>query len=336
MPTLLAAAGVQIPTTVNGLEQLPVDGVSMLYAMEGPDGPSMRATQYFEMFGNRALYHDGWIASCFHGRVPWNRFAMVPFFGEQEKWELYNIAEDFSQGVNLAAKYPEKLTALLDLFESEAKRNNVYPLREPGSTLGMTVVPPDNLGSLKKMTYTADHIRMPERSVVNLKNCSFRITADIDVPATGCHGVIACQGGNMAGWSLYVDDNNRPVYHYNWMGHEHYIATSQTVLTPGPHVITVEYVYDGGFGAGGEAVLCMDNELIGHVRVEKSVPIVFSMSGESFDVGMDTGAPVGNYPHVYRFTGKIHGVTLERLSEPSPEIAAKIADGEFLASLATQ
>ena len=336
MPTLLAAAGVQIPTTVNGLEQLPVDGVSMLYAMEGPEGPSMRTTQYFEMFGNRALYHDGWIASCFHGRVPWNRFAMVPFFGEQEKWELYNIAEDFSQGVNLAAKYPEKLAALLELFESEAKRNNVYPLREPGSTLGMTVVPPDNLGSLKKMTYTADHIRMPERSVVNLKNCSFRITADIDVPATGCHGVIACQGGNMAGWSLYVDDNNRPVYHYNWMGHEHYIATSQTVLTPGSHVITVEYVYDGGFGAGGEAVLCMDNELIGHVRVEKSVPIVFSMSGESFDVGMDTGAPVGNYPHVYRFTGKIHGVTLERLSEPSPEIAAKIADGEFLASLATQ
>lgn len=336
MPTLLAAAGVQIPATVNGLEQLPVDGVSMLYAMEGTNGPSTRTTQYFEMFGNRAIYHDGWIASCFHGRVPWNRFGMVPFFGEQEKWELYNIAEDFSQGVNLAEMHPDKLAELLELFDSEAKRNNVYPLREPGSMLGMTVVPPDSLGGLKKMTYTTDHIRMPERSVVNLKNCSFRITADIDVPQAGCHGVIACQGGNMAGWSLYVDDNSRPVYHYNWMGHEHYIAMSRTLLSPGRHVMTVEYVYDGGFGAGGDAVLFMDGEPVGHTRVEKSVPIVFSMSGESFDVGMDTGAPVGDYPHVYRFTGQIHGVTLERLSEPSPDVAAKIADGEFLASLATQ
>ena len=336
MPTLLAAAGIQIPTVVNGLQQLPVDGVSMLYAMEGADGASTRTTQYFEMFGNRAIYHDGWIASCFHGRVPWNRFGMVPFFGDQEKWELYNIAEDFSQGVNLAEKYPEKLAELLELFDAEAKRNNVYPLREPGSTIGMTVVPPNNLGSLKKMTYTAEHIRMPEASVVNLKNCSFRITADIDVPEAGCHGVIACQGGNMAGWSLYVDDNCRPRYHYNWMGHEHYIATSNAVLPAGRHVLTVEYVYDGGFGAGGDAVLFMDGEPIGYARVEKSVPIVFSMSGESFDIGMDTGAPVGDYPHVYRFTGKIHGVTLERLSEPSPDVAAKIADGEFLASLATQ
>jgi arylsulfatase len=336
MPTLLAAAGVQIPATVNGLQQLPVDGISMLYAMEGTNGTSARTTQYFEMFGNRAIYHDGWIASCFHGRVPWNRFGMVPFFGEQEKWELYNIAEDFSQGVNLAETHPDKLAELLELFDVEAKRNNVYPLREPGSLLGMTVVPPDNLGSSKKMTYTADHIRMPERSVVNLKNCSFRMTADIDVPETGCHGVIACQGGNMAGWSLYVDDESRPVYHYNWMGHEHYIATSQAVLLPGRHILTVEYVYDGGFGAGGDAVLFLDGEPIGHTRVDKSVPIVFSMSGESFDVGMDTGAPVGDYPHVYRFTGKIHGVTLERLSEPSLDVAAKIADGEFLASLATQ
>lgn len=336
MPTLLAAAGIQIPTVVNGLQQLPVDGVSMLYAMEGDDGASTRTTQYFEMFGNRAIYHDGWIASCFHGRVPWNRFGMVPFFGDQEKWELYNIAKDFSQGVNLAEKYPEKLAEMLEIFDAEAQRNNVYPLREPGSVLGMTVVPPDSLGGLKKMTYTEDHIRMPERSVVNLKNCSFRITADIDVPEAGCHGVIACQGGNMAGWSLYVDDNCRPTYHYNWMGHEHYIATSNEVLSPGRHVLTVEYVYDGGFGAGGDAVLILDGAPIGHTRVDKSVPIVFSMSGESFDIGMDTGAPVGNYPHVYRFTGKIHGVTLERLSEPSADIAAKIADGEFLASLATQ
>jgi arylsulfatase len=287
------------------------------------------------MFGNRAIYHDGWIASCFHGRVPWNRFGMQPFFGEQEKWELYNIAEDFSQGVDLATTHPDKLDELLDLFHSEALRNNVYPLREPGSTLGLTVVPPDNLGGLKKMTYTADHIRMPERSVVNLKNCSFRITADVTVGADA-HGVIVCQGGNMAGWSLYVDESRHVVYHYNWMGHEHYIARSSSPLGVGRHTIVVDYVYDGGFGAGGHAVLLVDGATAGHARVEKSVPIVFSMSGESFDVGMDTGAPVGSYPHVFRFVGDIHGVTLERLSEPSAEIAAMIVDGEFRASLATQ
>jgi arylsulfatase len=135
---------------------------------------------------------------------------------------------------------------------------------------------------------------------------------------------------------LYIDDNNRPTYHYNWMGHEHYIAVSKSALTPGQHVLVVDYVYDGGFGAGGDAVLSIDGEPVGHARVDKSVPIVFSMSGESFDIGMDTGAPVGFYPHVYRFTGTIHGVTLERLSEPSPEVAARIADGEFLASLATK
>ena len=336
MPTLLAAAGVAMPTAVNGLQQLPVDGVSMLYAMDGADGASTRTTQYFEMFGNRAIYHDGWIASCFHGRVPWNRFGMVPFDGPQEKWELYNIANDFSQGVDLAEKHPEKLAELLTLFDSEAKRNNVYPLREPGSTLGMTVVPPENLGGLKKMTYTTDHIRMPERSVVNLKNCSFRITAEVEVSSSMCSGVIACQGGNMAGWTLYLNDDGCPVYHYNWMGHDHYIATSLVPLSMGRHEIVVDFVYDGGFGVGGHAVLLVDAIPVAHVRVERTVPIVFSMSGESFDIGMDTGAPVGFYPHVYRCTAIIHGVTLERLSEPSPDIAALIVEGEFRASLATQ
>ena len=336
MPTLLAAAGVAMPTAVNGLQQLPVDGVSMLYAMDGADGASTRTTQYFEMFGNRAIYHDGWIASCFHGRVPWNRFGMVPFDGPQEKWELYNIANDFSQGVDLAEKHPAKLAELLTLFDSEAKRNNVYPLREPGSTLGMTVVPPENLGGLKKMTYTTDHIRMPERSVVNLKNCSFRITAEVEVSSSMCSGVIACQGGNMAGWTLYLNDDGCPVYHYNWMGHDHYIATSLVPLNAGRHEIVVDFVYDGGFGVGGHAVLLVDAIPVAHVRVERTVPIVFSMSGESFDIGMDTGAPVGFYPHVYRCTAIIHGVTLERLSEPSPDIAALIVEGEFRASLATQ
>jgi arylsulfatase len=126
------------------------------------------------------------------------------------------------------------------------------------------------------------------------------------------------------------------VYHYNWMGHNHFVARSVVPLTPGTHEVVVDFVYDGGFGAGGDAVLIVDEIAAAHVRVERSVPIVFSMSGESFDIGMDTGAPVGKYPHVYRFTGEVHGVTLERLDEPNPEIAARIAEGEFRASIATQ
>lgn len=336
MPTLLAAAGVPVPGIVNGLEQLPVDGVSMTYAFDSPDGPSTRSTQYFEMFGNRAIYHEGWMASCFHGRVPWNRFGMVPFDGPQEKWELYNIADDFSQGHDLSQEHPEKLAQLRDLFDAEARRNNVYPLREPGSTFGMKVVPPTNLNGARKMTYIADHVRMPEQSVVSVKNCSFVISADVTVPADGCEGVIVCQGGNMAGWSLYVGADGRPRYHYNWLGHDHFVATSSVMLTPGRHSIVVRHAYDGGFGGGGHSVLLVDDAIVGHVYVERSVPVVFSISGETFDVGLDSGAPVGDYPHVYRFTGEIHGVTIERLSEPPPEVVALIVEGEFRASLSTQ
>ncbi|NBR67031.1 MAG: arylsulfatase [Actinobacteria bacterium] len=334
--TLLDAAGIEAPSHVNGLAQMPIDGVSMVPVMESASAPENHVTQYFEMFGNRAIYHDGWIASCFHGRLPWKRFDSVPFDGPQEKWELYDIRNDFSQGRDLAAERPDKLAELQQLFDEEARRNNVYPLKEPGQTFGAKFAVHDSLRGTTKMTYTAAHQRMPERSVVNLKNCSFRITADITVPVGGCEGVIAAQGGNMAGWSLYVGPDGRPRYHYNWLGHEHYVAVSGTALAPGRHTVVIEHAYDGGMGGGGDSVMSLDGVPVGHVRVEKSVPVIFSISGETFDVGMDSGAAVGDYPHVYRFNGTIHGVTLERLSEPPPEVRALIEDAEFRASLAVQ
>jgi arylsulfatase len=333
---LLEAAEVEAPQFVNGIEQMDIDGVSMLYALNDSAAPSIRVTQYFEMFGNRALYHDGWIASCFHGRLPWKRFDSVPFDDEHEKWELYNITDDFSQGVDLSAQFPEKLAELQALFDSEARRNNVYPLKEPGQGFGLKIGVPEALGKVTTMTYTTDHWRMPERSVVNLKNCSFRITASVAVGNAGCEGVIVAQGGNMAGWSLYVDSDGFPVYHYNRFGKDHYVALSREKLMPGSHVVTVDFAYDGGFGAGGDAVLSIDGSAVGHVRVEQTVPVVFSISGETFDVGLDSGAAVGFYPHIYRFTGNISGVTLERLSEPSAEVKALIEDAEFRASLAVQ
>ncbi len=334
--TLLDAAGIVPPRAVNGIEQMDIDGVSMLPTFASPVAEETHTTQYFEMFGNRAIYHDGWIASCFHGRLPWKRFDSMPFDGPQEKWELYDIRNDFSQGHNLAERQPQKLAELQALFDAEARRNNVYPLKEPGSTFGGKYATPTSLGSLAKMTYTVEHQRMPERSVVNVKNCSFRITADVTVHPSGCEGVIVCQGGNMAGWSLYVDTMGRPVFHYNWLGHEHYVAASPMALTGGRHSIIVEFAYDGGFGAGGDAVVSVDGAAVAHARLDKTVPVIFSISGETFDVGLDTGAAVGPYPHIFRFTGAIHGVTVERLSEPSAEVKALLADAEFRASLAVQ
>jgi arylsulfatase len=335
-PTLLDAAGIEAPSHVNGLAQMPIDGVSMVPVMESSAAPENHVTQYFEMFGNRAIYHDGWIASCFHGRLPWKRFDSVPFDGPQEKWELYDIRNDFSQGVDLAAEHPGRLAALQELFDAEARRNNVYPLKEPGQTFGARYAVHDSLRGLTRMTYTDVHQRMPERSVVNLKNCSFRITAEVTVPEGGCEGVIVAQGGNMAGWSLYVGPDGRPRYHYNWLGHEHYVAVSRTVLAPGRRTVVIDHAYDGGMGGGGDSVMSIDGEPVGHVRVERSVPVIFSISGETFDVGLDSGAAVGDYPHVYRFTGRIHGVTLERLSEPPADVRALVEDAEFRASLAVQ
>ncbi|MFM8482473.1 MAG: arylsulfatase, partial [Actinomycetota bacterium] len=276
------------------------------------------------------------IASCFHGRVPWKRFDSVPFDGAQEKWELYDIRHDFSQSHDLSSTNPEKLAELVALFDREAIRNNVYPLKEPVQGFGPAFAVPDTLRGLTKMTYSPVHFRMPERSVVNLKNCSFRITADITVTDDDFEGVIAAQGGNMAGWSLYVGNDRRPRYHYNWFGHEHYVAMSNEPLRAGRHIVMLDHAYDGGFGGGGESVLSIDGIPVGHTRVERSVPVIFSISGETFDVGLDTGAPVGDYPHVYRFAGQIHAVILERLSEPPPNVRALIEDAEFRASLSVQ
>ncbi len=334
MPTILDIVGIEAPDQLFGIPQMPIQGVSMAYSFTEELAASRRTTQYFEMLGNRALYHDGWIASCFHGRMPWDRFGTYEFDGPTEKWELYNIANDFSQGHDLADDYPEKLAELRALFTDIGYDNNVFPLNEPGAMFSLGVMPPTNLGDLKDMTYTTAHVRMPERSVINLKNCSFRITATVET-ITGSSGVIVAQGGSMAGWSLYLDTSSRPTYLYNWFGHEHYVAVGQP-LAPGSHRIVVEFAYDGGLGGSGTAVLFVDDDVVGHVVVGKTVPIVYSISGETFDVGVDTGSPVGPYPHHFPFQGTLHGVRCERLSEPPPEIARLIADGEFRASIATQ
>ena len=331
--TVYEAAGITPPERVNGIEQMAIHGTSMTYTFN-TDGPSRRTTQYFEILGNRAIYHDGWIASCFHGRLPWIRLQGLEFDGPQEVWELYDVANDFSQSVDLAAQHPEKLAEMQQLFHEEALRHGVYPLRDAGSPRHGEFSVPNTLGDLQTMTYTTAHTRMPESSVVNLKNCSWRIAGEVLLSDAPASGVVACQGGNMAGWSMYFE-HGQPVFLYNCFGHDLTFVRG-TALPAGRHTIEAVYDHDGGFGTGGELVLIVDGRATDHARVPRTVPLVFSMSGETFDVGTDTGSPVGPYGHEVDFTGSIVGVTLERRSEPGAAVKAAMAEGLFKASLSTQ
>jgi len=331
-PTILEAAGITIPESVNGITQMPFHGISMGYSY-AENGPSQRTTQYFEILGNRAIYNEGWIASCFHGRVPWIRMQAFEFDGPQERWELYDINNDFSQSVDLADEHPELLEELLDLFDSEAKRFGVYPLRDAGSRRGGELGVPHALGGLRTMTYTTAHVRMPESVVVRLKNCSWKITAETEITENDS-GVIACQGGNMSGWSMWLNDGT-PNFTYNCYGQEITTLTGDTV-EPGVHQIEAVFDYDGGFGKGGELVLVIDQRAVAHERLDRTVPISFSMSGETFDVGTDTGSPVGPYPHDFQCTATIAGVTLTRLSEPGLAVEAAEKEGLLRAGFSTQ
>ncbi len=335
-PTIYDVAGITPPAFVNGIEQMPIHGTSMRYSFNNASAPSTHTSQYFEILGNRAIYENGWIASCFHGRLPWIRFQGYEFDGPQERWELYNIEHDFSQAVDLAQSNPEKLKDLQLLFDRHAHEYGIYPLRDAGSPRNGEFAVPHSLDGLNKVRYTTAHTRIPENSVLNLKNCSYRITAEMEIDCDSNHGVIACQGGNMAGWSLYLDDQARPVFHYNWLGHNQYSFSSPLSLKLGKQIIEVLFIYDGGFGAGGALSLLVNKTEVASGRIEKTVPLVFSMSGETFDVGVDTGSAVGPYPHNYECTAQIISVTLERLDTPPNEIREKMREGEFRASLSTQ
>ncbi|MFT7687437.1 MAG: arylsulfatase A-like enzyme [Candidatus Azotimanducaceae bacterium] len=336
VPTILEIAGIEAPQKVNGIDQMPIHGTSMVYSFNDELAESTHKTQYFEILGNRGIYHDGWMASCFHGRLPWIRFAGYEFDGPQEVWELYNIKNDFSQGNDLALENPEKLNELRELFEVEATLNQVYPLRDAAAKRGGEYSVPHSMDGVNKMTYTRAHIRMPESSIINLKNVSYNIEAEIKLTKPQSSGVLVCQGGNMAGWSLYLNEKGVPVFVYNWFGHEFTTIESASVLSLGEHLVRVHYEHDGGFGKGGLASLYVDGVVVAAERIDKTVPVVYSMSGETFDVGRDTGSPVGKYPHNFTFNGDIIGVTLERLTDGDKNTKEAELKGRFKAGVSTQ
>jgi arylsulfatase len=334
VPTILDAAGVTEPAVVNGIEQKPIEGVSMRYSFDDPAAPSRRTTQYFEILGNRAIYHDGWVAACFHGRLPWVRSQAVAF-GEGERWELYRVGDDFSQGRDLAAEHPDKLRELQALFDREARAYDVYPLSDQTTLRALPHNRPSLLEGKTHFTLYRDHVRQSELATVSVKNTSFDLRAKLHVPDGGAEGVLICQGGNMAGWSLYVKDGI-PVYLYNLYGRVLTSIAGTEPLPSGDVELSVRFDYDGGgLGKGGLVHLAVNGTEVASGRLERTVPFLFSMSGETLDVGVDTGAPAGPYPHRFPFTGTIERIDIELHPALDAAQRQQVVDGQARGALAS-
>lgn len=335
VPTILEAAGIEMPERVNGIEQKPIEGVSMRYSFDEADAHSRRRTQYFEIFGNRAIYHEGWIASCFHGRLPWVRTQRTNPFGDSERWELYHLADDFSQGVDLAEQYPDKLAELQAVFDTEARKYDVYPLSDATLARALPANRPNLLAGRTSATYYPSHVRIPETSTLPYTSTSFELRAQLQIPRGGAQGVVICIGGSMGGWSLYLRDGI-PTFAYNYLGHELTTVAATDPLPEGQITLTLSFDYDGGgLGKGALVTLLVDGTTVASGRVEQTVPFRFSMSGETLDVGLDTGSPVAPYEHGFPFTGRIDRIDASVSPRPA-DLAAALSDIEMRAALGSQ
>jgi len=309
-PTILEAAGLPQPDSINGVTQLPIEGTSMNYSFGNADAPSTHTTQYFEMFGNRAIYHDGWVAATTPATLPWVIAENAPTI-DQYKWELYNIEDDFSEANNLAASEPEKLQQLKEMFWVEAAMHDALPIENTRIDRFDVRNRPSLTRGRDTFTYVPGMTRIPEGAAPDIKNKSFRISADIEIPAAGAEGVLLTQGGRFCGWGLYVLDGV-PKFHYNIVGVQRYDVTGKEALKPGKHSVALDFKYDGGgMGKGGTATLSVDGSKVDETRFEMSIPLRISLD-ETLDCGEDTGTPVSeDYKVPFRFTGKISEARIE-------------------------
>jgi arylsulfatase len=317
-PTALDVVGVPEPTSVNGTVQRPMDGVSMTYTFDEPQAKDRRTTQYFEMFGNRAIYHSGWVAATRHS-IPWLLVKNPPL--DQDRWELYNVDEDFSQAHDLAASNPAKLKELQALFLEEAVKNHVLPLDDRRSERFDASIAgrPDLLGPRTTMTLYEGMTGITENAFINIKGRSSTITADVETAGPSTSGVIIAQAGRFGGWSLYMK-GGRACYTYNFGGLEEYTACSRSALPPGKHTLRYDFAYDGGTpGSGGTGRLSVDGASVGEVKVKKMMPFIYS-ADEGVDVGIDNETPVtGAYRQGENgFTGRILKVTVEAKPPAQP------------------
>lgn len=308
-PTILDTAGLPEPKSVNGTPQTPIEGVSMAYTFADAMAPSRHTTQYFEIFGNRAIYNDGWIAGTVH-RAAWEFKPRTTL--ENDKWELYDTRTDFSLANDLAAKYPGKLKEMQDLFMKEAVKYSVLPIDD--RTLerfnAAIVGRPDLMAGRTSLTVYQDMVGMSENVFINVKNRSHTITAELEIPKKGASGVILAQAGRFGGWSLYVKDG-KPSYTYNWLGLYRYTVAAQQALPAGKVNLRFEFAYDGGgVGKGGMGTLFVNGKKVASGRIDQTQCCAFS-GDEGADVGADEGTPVTEaYKAPFKFTGKIDKVTI--------------------------
>jgi arylsulfatase A-like enzyme len=307
-PTILEAAGLPAPLFVNGIAQAPLEGVSMLPMLRDGATPETHDVQYFEMFGNRGIYHQGWTAVTKH-RTPWKADTPPPF--DDDTWELYG-PDDWTQAHDLAKENPKKLAELQRLWLIEAVKYNVVPLDDRGfERINADIAGrPQLIRGNTQLLF--DGMRVSENCVLTLKNKSYSVTANVVVPESGANGVIITQGGSVGGWSLYAHEGKLN-YCFNFFGIEHYITSAKKAIPKGKHQVRMEFKYDGrGLAKGGDVTLYYDGKAVGTGRVEQTIPMGYS-ADEACDVGSDSGSPASpDYgPTGNRFTGEIEWVQLD-------------------------
>jgi arylsulfatase A-like enzyme len=310
-PTIFEVAGIPEPTFVNGIQQAPIHGVSMAYAFDEPDAEERRETQYFEVACNRGIYHKGWTAVTRHS-VPWDFGAELPPL-DDDVWELYDTSTDWSQAHDVADQHPDKLRDLQRLWLIEAVKYNVLPLDDRRiERFNSDIAGRPQLVKGKAQILYGGMSRLSENSVLNLKNKSHAVTAEIDVPEGGANGVMVAQGGAFAGWSLYLHQG-KPKYCHNLAGLMRFYVEGDQVVPPGNHQVRMEFTYDGGgLAKGGTAALFIDGKPVGDGRINATVPMIYS-GDETCDIGSDSGTPVSeDYAGTSScFTGTVNWVELE-------------------------
>jgi arylsulfatase len=310
-PTVLEAANLPEPKSVNGVVQSPIEGVSMLYTFDHPDAKGTHKTQYFEIMGNRAIYSDGWFAGTIH-RAPWEQLPRRKL--QEDIWELYDAQNDFSLANDLAASNPAKLKELQGLFLKEATKYRVLPIddrvleRMNAASAGR----PDLMGGRTSLTLSEGMVGMSENVFINIKNRSLSITSDLQIPEGGANGVIIAQAGRFGGWSLYLKDG-KPTYCYNFLGLQEYKVSAPEALPAGKATVRMNFDYDGGgIGKGGTATLLVNGQKVASGRIERTQGMIFS-ADETAGVGQDDATPVTTdyKERDNAFTGKILKVAID-------------------------
>jgi arylsulfatase A-like enzyme len=316
-PTILEAAGVKAPTMINGVKQTPIEGFSLVYSFDNAKASTRHKSQYFELMGNRGIYDNGWMANTTPLKLPWAKVSLdAPTPNPDDfQWELYHVAEDFSQANNLAAQNPAKLKELQAAFEREAKKYNVYPLDSSLAERMDVRLRPSLTRGRSTFTYYPNTVRVPEGAAPDLKNKSYTVTAEVEIPADGADGVLITQGGRFGGWGMILLDGKPQFVHAfsNQPQHKYRVASNEK-LTPGKHAIKFDFKYDGpGYGKSGVGTLSVDGKDVAKGKIERTIPTRFSLD-ETLDVGEDTGTPVvedyvDKMP--FKFTGILKKVVIE-------------------------